>query len=71
MSAPHLITVIVIDRQWLVLATSRICRAESIAQLSGALKRADAVSKGNTQVFDAVYRKNHNVGLGIEILQLQ
>ncbi len=66
-----MINVIVKDRQRHVLATSRICRAESIAQQSGALKTADAVSKGNTQVFDAVYHKNHNIGLGIEILQIQ
>ncbi len=66
-----MITVIVKDRQWLVLAISRICGTESNASLPGALKRADAVSKGITQVSDAVYHKNHNMGLGIEILQIQ
>ncbi len=66
-----MINVIVKACQRLVLATSRICRAESIAPLPGALKGADAIPKGNTQVSDAVYRKNHNMGLGIEILQIQ
>ncbi len=66
-----MINAIVKDRQRLVLATSRICRAESNAPLPGVLKRADAVSKGSTQVSDAVDRKNHNMGLGIEILQIQ
>ncbi len=66
-----MIDVIVKDRQRHVLATSRICRAESNAPLPGVLKRADVVSKGSTQASDAVYRENHNVGLGIEILQIQ
>ncbi len=59
------------DRQRLELATSRICGTESNAPVPGALKKAGAVSKGITQVSDTVYRKNHNMGLGIEILQIQ
>ncbi len=43
----------------------------SNAPLPGALKGVDAVPKGSTQVSDAVYRKNHNMGLGIEILVVQ
>ncbi len=66
-----MINVIVKDRQRLVLAASRIRRTELNAPLPGVLKRADAVSKGSTQAFDAVDRKNHNMGLGIEILQIQ
>ncbi len=66
-----MINVIVKDRQRLVLATSRIRRTESNAPLPGALKGVDAAPKGNTRVSDAVDRKNHNMGLGIEILQIQ